>query len=331
MSHVTCSQLQAMYNGDQACKKVLIEHGFRLPSAADNRPLKGRVLGEGCRTATSPPLQGLGMEVSGGEVAQQVSTPQGLDPVVEVRPTSGQVDDLLGEIREPAARTSVLATTLTKRMAEDLTVVAENEVRVRYLHSEIHSIERIEIIQICAWANTTCWWVNLLREGLIYQKWPMAILDADKEGFPCAERPLIQPLLGCPPRGGRGAALCRQHDRPVGQGHLRNRHAGRSSRPTTRSTAWWPLPRARRPELISASGVESQAQAGRPDADLVEVGKAAQALENDPDAGLALEALPELIDQLEAKTKEAAKKLDFEEAANLRDRVKQLRQKTGTH
>ena len=100
------------------------------------------------------------MEVSGGEVAEQVIRPaRVLDPVVEVRPTSGQVDDLLGEIRDRAAKNQrVLVTTLTKRMAEDLTDYLAEEVRVRYLHSEIHSIERIEIIQICAWGNTTSWW-----------------------------------------------------------------------------------------------------------------------------------------------------------------------------
>ena len=151
-SHVTCSQLQAMYNGDQARKKVLIEHGFRLPSAADNRPLKGEEFWDKAKQTVfvSATPGNWEMEVSGGQVAEQVIRPTGvLDPIVEVRPTTGQVDDLLGEIRDRAAKQQrVLVTTLTKRMAEDLTdYLAENEVRVRYLHSEIHSIERIEIIQ----------------------------------------------------------------------------------------------------------------------------------------------------------------------------------------
>ena len=139
------------------------------------------------------------MEVSGGEVAEQVIRPTGvLDPVVEVRPTTGQVDDLLGEIRDRAAKNQrVLVTTLTKRMAEDLTdYLAENEVRVRYLHSEIHSIERIEIIQDLRLGEyDVLVGVNLLREGLDLPEVSLvAILDADKEGFLRAERSLIQTI-----------------------------------------------------------------------------------------------------------------------------------------
>ena len=171
-SHVTCSQLQAMYNGDQARKKVLIEHGFRLPSAADNRPLKGEEFWEKASQTVfvSATPGNWEMEGSGGEVAEQVIRPTGvLDPIVEVRPTTGQVDDLLGEIRDRASKQQrVLVTTLTKRMAEDLTdYLAENEVRVRYLHSEIHSIERIEIIQDLRLGEyDVLVGVNLLREGL---------------------------------------------------------------------------------------------------------------------------------------------------------------------
>ncbi|MFN9989752.1 MAG: excinuclease ABC subunit UvrB, partial [Cyanobacteriota bacterium] len=151
-SHVTCSQLQAMYNGDQSRKQVLIEHGFRLPSAADNRPLKGEEFWQKANqtifvSATPGDWE---LTQSDKEVVEQVIRPTGvLDPVVDVRPTEGQVDDLLGEIRERAAKQErVLVTTLTKRMAEDLTdYLGEHGVRVRYLHSEIHSIERIEIIQ----------------------------------------------------------------------------------------------------------------------------------------------------------------------------------------
>jgi excinuclease ABC subunit B len=135
-SHVTCSQLQAMYNGDQARKKVLVDHGFRLPSAADNRPLKGSEFWEKARQTVfvSATPGNWEMEVSTGQVAQQVIRPTGvLDPLIEVRPTTGQVDDLLGEIRDRAAKNQrVLVTTLTKRMAEDLTdYLAENGTRVR--------------------------------------------------------------------------------------------------------------------------------------------------------------------------------------------------------
>ena len=151
-SHVTCSQLHAMYNGDRARKQVLIDHGFRLPSAADNRPLKAEEFWQKAQQTifVSATPGNWELEISNGQVAEQVIRPTGvLDPIVEVRPTGGQVDDLLGEIRVRADRKErVLITTLTKRMAEDLTdYLAENQVKVRYLHSEIHSIERIEIIQ----------------------------------------------------------------------------------------------------------------------------------------------------------------------------------------
>ena len=149
--------------------------------------------------------------MSGGEVAEQVIRPTGvLDPVVEVRPTTGQVDDLLGEIRDRAAKNQrVLVTTLTKRMAEDLTdYLAENEVRVRYLHSEIHSIERIEIIQDLRLGEyDVLVGVNLLREGLDLPEVSLvAILDADKEGFLRAERSLIQ-TIGRAARHVEGVAL----------------------------------------------------------------------------------------------------------------------------
>ena len=202
-SHVTCSQLQAMYNGDQARKKVLIEHDFRLPSAADNRPLKGPVTEKARQTVFVSSYSGeWEMEASGGEVAEQVIRPTGvLDPVVEVRPTTGQVDDLLGEIRDRAAKNQrVLVTTLTKRMAEDLTdYLAENEVRVRYLHSEIHSIERIEIIQDLRLGEyDVLVGVNLLPEGLDLPEVSLvAILDADKKA-PAGRALLIKPSAGLP-------------------------------------------------------------------------------------------------------------------------------------
>lgn len=212
-SHVTCSQLQAMYNGDQSRKRVLIEHGFRLPSAADNRPLKGDEFWEKAQqtifvSATPGTWE---MAQSKGQIVEQVIRPTGvLDPIVEVRPTEGQVDDLLGEIRERADKNErVLITTLTKRMAEDLSdYLAENGVKVRYLHSEIHSIERIEIIQdLRNGEYDVLVGVNLLREGLDLPEVSLvAILDADKEGFLRAERSLIQ-TIGRAARHIEGKAL----------------------------------------------------------------------------------------------------------------------------
>ncbi|MFM7286081.1 MAG: excinuclease ABC subunit UvrB, partial [Cyanobium sp.] len=212
-SHVTCSQLQAMYNGDQSRKQVLIEHGFRLPSAADNRPLKGEEFWQKARQSifVSATPGNWELEQSDGQVVEQVIRPTGvLDPIVEVRPTDGQVDDLLGEIRLRAEKQErVLVTTLTKRMAEDLTdYLAENGVRVRYLHSEIHSIERIEIIQdLRNGEYDVLVGVNLLREGLDLPEVSLvAILDADKEGFLRAERSLIQ-TIGRAARHVEGVAL----------------------------------------------------------------------------------------------------------------------------
>ncbi|MBM5797340.1 MAG: excinuclease ABC subunit UvrB, partial [Cyanobacteria bacterium K_Offshore_0m_m2_072] len=212
-SHVTCSQLQAMYNGDQSRKQVLIEHGFRLPSAADNRPLKGEEFWQKARQTifVSATPGNWELEQSKSQIVEQVIRPTGvLDPIVEVRPTDGQVDDLLGEIRLRAAKQErVLVTTLTKRMAEDLTdYLAEHGVRVRYLHSEIHSIERIEIIQdLRNGEYDVLVGVNLLREGLDLPEVSLvAILDADKEGFLRAERSLIQ-TIGRAARHIEGVAL----------------------------------------------------------------------------------------------------------------------------
>jgi excinuclease ABC subunit B len=337
-SHVTCSQLQAMYNGDQARKKVLVDHGFRLPSAADNRPLKGSEFWEKARQTVfvSATPGNWEMEVSTDQVAQQVIRPTGvLDPLIEVRPTTGQVDDLLGEIRDRAAKQQrVLVTTLTKRMAEDLTdYLAENGTRVRYLHSEIHSIERIEIIQDLRLGEyDVLVGVNLLREGLDLPEVSLvAILDADKEGFLRAERSLIQ-TIGRAARHVDGKALLYAENMTdsmlkaidVTEKRRKIQHSYNVEHGIVPTAAGKKASNS----ILSFLELSRKLKQDGPDADLVEVaGKAVRALENQADAGLALEALPELIDQLESKMKDAAKKLDFEEAANLRDRVKQLRQK----
>ena len=212
-SHVTCPQLHAMYNGDQSRKKVLIDHGFRLPSAADNRPLKCEEFWEKSKQTlfiSATPGQ-WELDQCDGEFIEQVIRPTGvLDPVIDVRPSEGQIEDLLSEIRIRAEKNQrVLVTTLTKRMAEDLTdFLSENKVRVRYLHSEIHSIERIEIIQDLRMGEyDVLVGVNLLREGLDLPEVSLvAILDADKEGFLRAERSLIQ-TIGRAARHVEGVAL----------------------------------------------------------------------------------------------------------------------------
>ena len=336
-SHVTCSQLLAMYNGDQARKKVLIDHGFRLPSAADNRPLKSEEFWSKAHQTVfvSATPGNWEMEVSDGQVAEQVIRPTGvLDPIVEVRPTTGQVDDLLGEIRDRASKNQrVLVTTLTKRMAEDLTdYLAENKVRVRYLHSEIHSIERIEIIQDLRLGEyDVLVGVNLLREGLDLPEVSLvAILDADKEGFLRAQRSLIQ-TIGRAARHVEGKALLYAENMTESMAKAIEETERRRKIQHTYNEKHGivPTPAGKKASnsILSFLELSRKLKSDGSDADLVKVaGKAVQALEEDSD-GMALDALPELIDQLEMKMKESAKKLDFEEAANLRDRIKKLRQK----
>ena len=326
-SHVTCSQLQAMYNGDQSRKQVLIEHGFRLPSAADNRPLKGDEFWEKAKQTifVSATPGNWEMAQSKGQVAEQVIRPTGvLDPIVEVRPSDGQVDDLLGEIRLRADKKErVLITTLTKRMAEDLTdYLAENGVRVRYLHSEIHSIERIEIIQdLRNGAYDVLVGVNLLREGLDLPEVSLvAILDADKEGFLRAERSLIQ-TIGRAARHIEGKALLYADNltdsmaKAISETERRRaiQHAHNVKHGIT------PTPAGKRAGNAILSFLEVSR---RLNDDQLE-----EAVDQAEHNAVPLDALPELIQQLEEKMKAAAKKMEFEEAANLRDRIKGLRQK----
>lgn len=326
-SHVTCSQLQAMYNGDQSRKQVLIEHGFRLPSAADNRPLKGEEFWQKANqtifVSATPGNWELTQSV--GDIVEQVIRPTGvLDPVVDVRPTDGQVDDLLGEIRVRAAKQErVLVTTLTKRMAEDLTdYLAEHGVRVRYLHSEIHSIERIEIIQdLRNGEYDVLVGVNLLREGLDLPEVSLvAILDADKEGFLRAERSLIQ-TIGRAARHVEGAAilyadnLTESMDKAISE--TARRRAIQEAYNTKHGIT--PHPAGKRAGNAILAFLEVSRRLN--DEQLEEATE--QAEQN----AVPLDSLPELIQQLEEKMKTAAKNLEFEEAANLRDRIKNLRQK----
>ena len=337
-SHVTCSQLLAMYNGDQARKRVLIEHGFRLPSAADNRPLKSEEFWEKASQTVfvSATPGNWELQQSDGEVAEQVIRPTGvLDPLVEVRPTQGQVDDLLSEIRIRAKKQErVLVTTLTKRMAEDLTdYLAENDARVRYLHSEIHSIERIEIIQDLRLGEyDVLVGVNLLREGLDLPEVSLVvILDADKEGFLRAERSLVQ-TIGRAARHVEGMALLYADNLTDSMAKAISETERRRSiqQAYNEANGIVPSPAGKRANnsILSFLELSRRLRKDGADDDLVQIaGRAVDALYSDCDAGLALEALPELIDQLEMKMKAAAKQLDFEEAANLRDRIKQLRKK----
>jgi len=242
---------------------------------------------------------------------------------------------LLAEIRIRAKKQErVLITTLTKRMAEDLTdYLAENDVRVRYLHSEIHSIERIEIIQDLRLGEyDVLVGVNLLREGLDLPEVSLVvILDADKEGFLRAERSLIQ-TIGRAARHVDGMALLYADNLTDSMARAISETERRRviQKDYNELNGIVPTPAGKRASnsILSFLELSRRLQTDGKDADLVQIaGRAVDSLDSDHDFGLALEALPELIDQLETKMKAAAKQLDFEEAAQLRDRIKKLRQK----
>ena len=337
-SHVTCPQLHAMYNGDQSRKKVLIDHGFRLPSAADNRPLKCEEFWEKSKQTlfiSATPGQ-WELDQCDGEFIEQVIRPTGvLDPVIDVRPSEGQIEDLLSEIRIRAEKNQrVLVTTLTKRMAEDLTdFLSENKVRVRYLHSEIHSIERIEIIQDLRMGEyDVLVGVNLLREGLDLPEVSLvAILDADKEGFLRAERSLIQ-TIGRAARHVEGVALLYADNftdsmkRAISETERRRT----IQKKYNQVNGITPKPAGKKIEnsILSFLELSRKLDAGGLSKDLINiVNNKTDAILSASDNQCLLEELPDLIEKLEIKMKDAAKELNFEEAANLRDRIKKLRQK----
>ena len=324
-SHVTVPQIRGMYNGDRSRKLVLIEHGFRLPSAADNRPLKaeefwGKV--KQCIFVSATPGN-WEIEQCGEQIVEQVIRPTGVvDPEIFVRPTKGQVDDLLGEIRIRVEREErVLITTLTKRMAEDLTdYFQEREVRVQYLHSEIQAIERIEILQgLREGKFDVLIGVNLLREGLDLPEVSLvAILDADKEGFLRAERSLIQ-TIGRAARHVRGQAILYgdnltdsmvkaidETQRRRGIQMAYNRINGITPQSIMKQS---------RNDILSFLDLSRKLNREQ----LEEVSHQVE--------DLSLEQIPQLIQQLEEQMKEAAEKLEFEEAAKYRDRIQHLRDK----
>ena len=328
-SHVTVPQIRGMYNGDRARKQVLIEHGFRLPSAADNRPLKAEEFWEKvnqCIFVSATPGN-WELEISEERIVQQVIRPTGvLDPELFVRPTEGQIDDLLGEIKDRVKRQErVLITTLTKRMAEDLTEYLQDRgIRVRYLHSEINSIERIEILQDLRSGNfDVLIGVNLLREGLDLPEVSLvAILDADKEGFLRAERSLIQ-TIGRAARHVRGQAIL---------------YADNLTDSMIKAIEETERRRNIQMAYNKMHGITPQSivkKSFNSILDFLEVSRRlnSQELEKAYEQAdeLSLDEVPELISQLEMQMKDAAKKLEFEEAAKLRDRIKHLREKLLGH
>jgi excinuclease ABC subunit B len=328
-SHVSVPQIRGMYNGDQARKKVLIEHGFRLPSAADNRPLKAEEFWakvNQCIFVSATPGD-WEIEKSQGLVIEQIIRPTGVvDPEIFVRPTEGQIDDLLGEIKERVLKQErTLITTLTKRMAEDLTEYLQDRgIRVRYLHSEIQSIERIEIIQALRDGDfDVLIGVNLLREGLDLPEVSLvAILDADKEGFLRAERSLIQ-TIGRAARHVQGQAILYADNLTDSMikaiDETERRREIQIAYNQEHNITPQPVRKKSSNAILAFLDVSRRLNS--------------QQLETiyEQADDLPLEQIPELIGQLETQMKEAAKKLEFEEAAKYRDQIKHLRDKLVGH
>ncbi len=314
-SHVMIPQVRGMSGGDTARKKNLVDFGFRLPSAYDNRPLyfhefEARVNQAVLVSATPAEFEREHAE----QVVEQIIRPTGLlDPEVEVRPIEGQVDDLLGEIRVRAAKNErVLVTTLTKQMAEDLTTyLEENGVRVRYIHFNVETMERMEIIRDLRLGEfDVLVGINLLREGLDLPEVSLvAILDADKEGFLRTETSLIQ-TIGRAARNAKGKVIM-YADSITGS---MSKAIGETNRRRAIQDAYNKA-HGITPKTI-VKGVH----------DIIEIGKAAEeAVGKNAKQKLTPSARRKLIDTLTAEMKEAAKRLEFEQAAFLRDKISKLR------
>ncbi|WNL45246.1 excinuclease ABC subunit UvrB [Dyella sp. BiH032] len=331
-SHVTIPQLGAMYKGDRSRKETLVEFGFRLPSAMDNRPLRFEEWERRApRTIFVSATPGkYEMEKSGDSVVELVVRPTGLiDPEVEVRPVRTQVDDLLGEIRERVAMGDrVLVTTLTKRMAENLTeYLGEHNVKVRYLHSDIETVERVEIIRDLRLGEfDVLVGINLLREGLDMPEVSLvAILDADKEGFLRSSGSLIQ-TIGRAARNVRGKAIlygdnitrsmqaamdetARRREKQVAY----NEEHGITPKSVVRRIA--DIMEGARSEVPRGRGAKAGKARGRA---VAEQGADYQALSADQASAM--------IKRLEAQMYKHAENLEFEDAARLRDQIHQLRE-----
>ncbi len=318
-SHVSVPQIGGMYRGDRARKETLVEYGWRLPSALDNRPLRFDEWEEraGQRVYVSATPADYELQACQGVVVEQIIRPTGLiDPKIEIRPANGQVDDLLGEIQEHVAKEErVLVTTLTKRMAEELTdYYAELGIRIRYLHSDIKTIERMEIIrELREGKFDVLVGINLLREGLdIPEVALVAILDADKEGFLRSTRSLIQ-TIGRAARNAKGRVLLYADKETDSIRATLEETDRRRVRQEAYNAEHGITPRTVQKRITSL-------QDSIWEQDYVTVPRE----EETPEPGLPRHELPALIENLRAEMREAARALEFERAAELRDRVKAL-------
>jgi excinuclease ABC subunit B len=320
-SHVTIPQLGGMYHGDRSRKLTLVEHGFRLPSALDNRPLNFREFEERVRqvlyiSATPAPFE---LRLSRGRVAEQVIRPTGLtDPQVEVRPVKGQVDDLLAEIDKRARRRErTLVTTLTKKMAEDLTQrYQELGLRVRYLHSEIEVLERIKILRdLRKGLFDALVGINLLREGLDLPEVSLvAILDADKEGFLRSSSSLIQ-TFGRAARNVAGQVLLYADTvtDSMATAIAETDRRRRIQQEYNRRNGITPRSIHKKIDEVLSSVTER---------DYLDISRVAE----EKDIYLSADKRRERIEALERTMKEAARSLEFERAAELRDEIRRLKQ-----
>ena len=324
-SHVMIGQLGGMYRGDRARKETLVNYGFRLPSALDNRPLRFDEFERKMRRSvfvSATPAQ-YELEKSHNDVVEQVVRPTGLvDPQVEVRPAQTQVDDLLSEINEVVGRGErVLVTTLTKRMAEDLTdFLSEHGVKVRYLHSDIDTVERVEIIRdLRQGLFDVLVGINLLREGLdIPEASLVAILDADKEGFLRSERSLIQ-TIGRAARNLNGHAILYADRITDSMRHAIDETERRRQKQEAFNKEHGITPRGVEKEIrdIIDGVYRGEDVKVMPESKLIDVTKDPSILEE--------KNLSKRLKQLEAQMMEHAKNLDFEKAAKLREELTALR------
>jgi excinuclease ABC subunit B len=331
-SHVSIPQLGAMYKGDRSRKETLVQYGFRLPSALDNRPLRfeewEQIIPQIIYVSATP---GPYEEAHAGQLVKQLVRPTGLvDPVLEIRPAASQVDDLLSVIREVVSRQErVLVTVLTKRMAEDLTdYLGDHNVKVRYLHSDIDTVERSEIIRdLRLGAFDVLVGINLLREGLdIPEVSLVAILDADKEGFLRSERSLIQ-TIGRAARNLNGKAIL-YADRVTGSmeraiAESEKRRAVQTEFNRTHNIT----PVGVNKQITDVmEGAYAQQAEGKGNKRLRTVGEPARIYEAEVEK-LDVKSLSKELAKLETRMYELARNLEFEEAASTRDQVAKLKKR----
>jgi excinuclease ABC subunit B len=325
-SHQTVGQVRGMFNGDRARKQTLVDYGFRMPSALDNRPLtfeefEHRMNQVVYVSATPGPYE---LTRAGGEVVEQVIRPTGLvDPQVEIRPVKGQVDDLLEEIRVRAEKNErVLVTTLTKRMAEDLSeYFSEIGVKCRYLHSEVETLDRIKILRDLRRGEfDVLIGINLLREGLDLPEVSLvAVLDADKEGFLRSTTSLIQTIGRCA-RHVEGRAILYADRRTDSM----NQAIDETNRRRAKQVAYNTENNITPMSIIKSVDMEL---AKIVEADYVTVPIDDAVLDAAAANIKSEQQLAEVLQQLETQMREAAKKFEFEKAAQLRDRIRALKQK----